>query len=147
MTSADFSTFSHASLHGLGDAFAARSVETSADKLIGFHPIYLPHLHLRTRSVSDFVLVSKLVHPEIALYAVSVRQTGISLRTSFRFHLAMDTLVFRLQFLLTSLYRTFTDESTHMPRIHRVGGCSLLGQPTSHTTVRAVRHTAVQQFE
>ena len=29
----------------------------------------------------------------------------------------MDTLVFRLQFLLTSLYRTFTDESTHMPRI------------------------------
>ena len=109
MTSADFSTFSHASLHGLGDAFAARSVETSADKLIGFHPIYLPHLHLRTRSVSDFVLVSKLVHPEIALYAVSVRQTGISLRTSFRFHLAVDTLVFRSQFLLTSLYRISID--------------------------------------
>jgi hypothetical protein len=29
----------------------------------------------------------------------------------------MDTLVFRLQFLLTSLYRTSTDKSAHMPRI------------------------------
>ena len=33
------------------------------------------------------------------------------------------------------------------PYKNRVGGCSLLGQPSSHTTVRAVRHTAVQQFE
>ena len=30
---------------------------------------------------------------------------------------------------------------------NRVGGCSLVGQPSSHTTVRAVRHTAVQQVE
>ena len=30
---------------------------------------------------------------------------------------------------------------------NRVGGCTLLVQPSSHTTVRAVRHTAVQQFE
>ena len=29
-------------------------------------------------------------------------------------------------------------------RINRVGGCPLFGQPSSHTTVRAVRHTAVQ---
>ena len=28
-----------------------------------------------------------------------------------------------------------------------VGDCSLLGQPTSHTTIRTVRHTAIQQFE
>ena len=27
---------------------------------------------------------------------------------------------------------------------NRVGGCSLFEQPSSHTTVRAVRHTAVQ---
>ena len=27
---------------------------------------------------------------------------------------------------------------------NRVGGCPLFGQPSSHTTVRAVRHTAVQ---
>ena len=30
---------------------------------------------------------------------------------------------------------------------NRVGGCPLVGQPSSHTTVRAVRHTAVQQVE
>ena len=72
-----------------------RAVETSADKLIDFHPIYLPHLHLSVRSVLDFVLFSKLVRPEYAFYAVSVRQTGILLRASFRFHLAMDTLAFR----------------------------------------------------
>ena len=72
-----------------------RAVETSADKLIDFHPIYLPHLHLRVRSVLDFVLFGQLVRPEYAFYAVSVRQTGILLRASFRFHLAMDTLAFR----------------------------------------------------
>ena len=72
-----------------------RAVETSADKLIDFRPIHLPHLHLRVRSVLDFVLSSKLVRLEYAFYAVSVRQTGILLRASFRFHLAMDTLAFR----------------------------------------------------
>ena len=41
-------------------------------------------------------------------------------------HLAMDTLVFRLQFLLTSLYRTSTDESTHMPRIPKENWDSVL---------------------
>ena len=93
------------------------SGETSADKCVDLPPIYPPHLHFRVRSVLDFALICKLVRPEYALYAVSVRRAGSLLRTSFRFHLAMDTLVFRLQFLLTSLYRTFTDESTHMPRI------------------------------
>ena len=72
-----------------------RAVEISADKLLDFHPIYLPHLHFKVRSVLDFVLSGKLVHLVFAFYAVSVRQTGILLRASFRFHLAMDTLAFR----------------------------------------------------
>ena len=72
-----------------------RTVETSADKLIVFHPIYLPHLQFKVRSVLDFVLFGKLVRPAYALYVISVRQTGILLRASFRFHLAMDTLAFR----------------------------------------------------
>ena len=93
------------------------SGETSADKCVDFPPIYPPHLHLRVRPALDFALFCKLVRPEYALYAVSVRRAGSLLRTSFRFHLAMDTLVFRLQFLLTSLYRTFTDKPAHMPRI------------------------------
>jgi len=100
-----------------GSFVPAHSSETSADKRVDLPPIYPPHLHLRVRSVLDFALLGKLVRPEYALYAVSVRRAGSLLRTSFRFHLAMDTLVFRLQFLLTSLYRTFTDKSTHMPRI------------------------------
>ena len=100
-----------------GSFVPAHSSETSADKHVDLPPIHPPHLHLRVRSVLDFALLGKLVRPEYALYAVSVRRAGSLLRTSFRFHLTMDTLVFRLQFLLTSLYRTFTDESTHMPRI------------------------------
>ena len=72
-----------------------RVVETSADKPIDFHPIYLPHLHFKVRSVLDFVLLRKLVRLVFAFYAVSVRQTGILLWASFRFHLAMDTLAFR----------------------------------------------------
>ena len=72
-----------------------RAVEISADKLIDFHPIYLPHLQFKVRSVLDFVLLCKLVRLDFAFYAVSVRQTGILLRASFRFHLAMDTLAFR----------------------------------------------------
>lgn len=41
--------------------FFIRSVETSADKCIDFHPIYLPHLQYKIRSVLDFVLFGKLV--------------------------------------------------------------------------------------
>ncbi len=37
----------------------------------------------------------------------------------------MDTLVFRLQFLLTSLYRTLTDKPAHMPRIQHKGAIKL----------------------
>ena len=107
----------HRCMGWTGSFVPAHSSETSADKRVDLPPIYPPHLHLRVRSVLDFALFGKLVRPEYALYAVSVRRAGSLLRTSFRFHLTMDTLVFRLQFLLTSLYRTFTDESTHMPRI------------------------------
>ena len=95
MTSADFSTLSRASLHGLDFFFSIRTVETSTDKCIDFPPIYLPHLHHKVRSVSDFTLFGKLIHLEYALYAVSVRQTGILLLPPFRFHLTMDTLGFR----------------------------------------------------
>ena len=93
MTSADFSTLSHTSLHELD--FFFRIVETSADKCINFPPIYLPHLHHKVRSVLDFALFSKLIHLAYALYAVSVRQTGSLLLPSFRFHLTVDTLGFR----------------------------------------------------
>ena len=92
MTSADFSTLSRTSLHGL-DFFSIRIVETSADKCIDFPPIYLPHLHHKVRSVSDFTLFSKLIHLAYALYAVPVRQTGNLLLPSF--NLTVDTLGFR----------------------------------------------------
>ena len=95
MTSADFSTFSHTSLYGLSFIFFSHIVETSTDKCIDFHPIYLPHLHFKVRSVLDFALFGKLVRLDFAYYAVSVRQTGILLLSSFRFHFAMDTLDFR----------------------------------------------------
>ena len=94
MTSADFSTLSRASLHGLD--FSIRIVETSADKCIDFPPIYLPHLHHKVRSVSDFALFCKLIHLAYALYAVSVRRCRILPTASFRFHLTMDTLAVQL---------------------------------------------------
>ena len=64
------------------------------DAVLKFH-IHLPHLHFKVRSVLDFALFCKLVRLDFALYAVSVRQTGILLLSSFRFHLTMDTLDFR----------------------------------------------------
>ena len=79
MTSAAFSTFNCASLHRLD--FLIRTAEISADKCIDFHPIYLPHLHHKVRSVSDFALFGKLIRLAYTLYAVSVRQTGILLLT------------------------------------------------------------------
>ena len=68
--------------------------ETSAGKLAPFHPIYLLHLHRKPRIALDFVLFRKLVRFTYASYAVPVRQAGTLPPTSFRFHLAMDTLVF-----------------------------------------------------
>ncbi len=44
----------------------------------------------------DFVLFSKLVRPNSASYLVFVHQTEILPTTSFRFHLAMDTLAVQL---------------------------------------------------
>ncbi|MBN1190402.1 MAG: hypothetical protein JXA46_11665, partial [Dehalococcoidales bacterium] len=68
--------------------------QTSAGKLMPFHPIYLLHLHHKPRIALDFVLLCKLIRFTYALYAVPVRQAGILPPASFRFHLTMDTLAF-----------------------------------------------------
>ena len=71
-----------------------RVIETSPDKNDNFHPMRLVHLHHEVRAVLDFALLGKLVRLANALYVLSVRQAGNLPPTSFRFHLAMDTLVF-----------------------------------------------------
>lgn len=94
--SADFSTFSRTSLHGLKLPFSCGFipiVETSPDKSDNFHPMRLVHLHRELRTVLDFALLCKLVRIANALYVLSVRQAGNLPPTSFRFHLAVDTLV------------------------------------------------------
>ena len=68
--------------------------ETSPGKNDNFHPIYLLHLPCELRAVLDFGLFGNLIRLTLALYAVSVRQAGILLPASFRFHLTMDTLAF-----------------------------------------------------
>jgi hypothetical protein len=91
MASADFSAFSHASLHELNESVLhgfIRIVETSPDKSDNFLPMCLVHLHRKVRAVLDFALFSKLVR----LAILSVRQAGNLPPTSFRFHLAVDTL-------------------------------------------------------
>ena len=95
MTSADFCEFSHTSLYGLLFLFSYPQLisQTSPGKNAYFHSIYLPHLHRLIRIVLGFVLIGKLTHQTHALYAVRIPQTGALPPTSFRFHLAMDTLV------------------------------------------------------
>lgn len=68
--------------------------KTSPGKRNHLHLIYLLHLHLEIRAVSDFVLLWKLVRFKYALYAVSVRQTEVLPPTSFRLRLTTDALVF-----------------------------------------------------
>ncbi len=68
--------------------------ETSPGKNDDFHPIYLLHLPCELRTVLDFGLLCNLIQLTLALYAVSIRQAGILLPASFRFHLTMDTLAF-----------------------------------------------------
>ena len=57
-----------------------------------FLPMCLVHLHRKVRAVLDFALFSKLVRLANALYVLSVRQAGNLPPTSFRFHLAVDTI-------------------------------------------------------
>jgi len=38
------------------------------------------------------------------------------------------------------------DQTTISKWENRVGGCPLVGQPTSHSTVRTVRYTALPKF-
>lgn len=95
MASADFSAFSHASLHELNESVLhgfIRIVETSPDKSDNFLPMCLVHLHRKVRAVLDFALFGKFVRLANALYVLSVRQAGNLPPTSFRFHLAVDTL-------------------------------------------------------
>jgi len=79
MTSADFSRFSHTSLHGLSlQILLPRLIlETSPGKNDNFHLIYLPDLLYGIRVVLDFVLLRKLIHPNSASYLVLVHQTEI----------------------------------------------------------------------
>ena len=95
MASADFSTFSRTSLYGLKlpciHGFI-HTVEISPDKSDNFLPMCLVHLHRKVRAVLDFALFGKLVRLANALYVLSVRQAGNLPPTSFRFHLAVDTL-------------------------------------------------------
>jgi len=94
MTSADFSRFSHTSLHGLSlqNSFPWHILETSPGKSGSFHLIYLPDLLNGVRVVLDFVFLCKLVRSYSASYLVRVPQTKILSPASFRFHLTMDTL-------------------------------------------------------
>ena len=52
----------------------------------------LLHLLYGFRAVLDFTLSCKLIHPNPALYEVSVRQCKCLPPASFRFHLTVDTL-------------------------------------------------------
>ena len=79
-----------------------------------------------------------------ALYAISVRRLGTLPAASFRFHLAMDTLAVRLTLPTTKRVVDFHHQAIAHAGRNRVGGCPLIEQPTSHTTVRTVRYTAVQ---
>ena len=74
-------------------SWLSQPYKTSPGKYVHFLPIYLPHLHRGIRAVLDFALLRKLVRPTYAFYVISVRQARDLPRTSFRFHLTMDTLV------------------------------------------------------
>jgi hypothetical protein len=73
--------------------FAPRSVQISPGKNAIFLSIYLLHLLSFAFGSKDFALFSKLIQQTLALYEVRVPQTRDLPPISFRFHLAMDTLV------------------------------------------------------
>ena len=77
--------------------------KTSSGKRNHLHLVYLLYLRLEIRAVLDFVLNRKLVRFQVRLvYSFCSSDRGFARRdtfqsphpTSFRFHLAMDTLVF-----------------------------------------------------
>lgn len=70
-----------------------RLVQISPGKNAIFLSTYLLHLLSYAFGSTDFDLISNLVQRTLALYEVRVPQTGDLPPTSFRFHLAVDTLV------------------------------------------------------
>ena len=67
--------------------------QASPGKSVIFLSIYLPHLLSLVFGSKDFVLLCRLIQRVLASYEVRVPQTGDLPPTSFRFHLAVDTLV------------------------------------------------------
>jgi hypothetical protein len=72
---------------------AWRTSQISPGKSMIFPSIYLLHLLSLAFGSKDFVLNSRLIQRMLASYEVRVPQTGGLPPTSFRFHLAVDTLV------------------------------------------------------
>ena len=72
-------------------SFEVHVRKTSAGKFTIFPIIHLLHLHREFRVAWGFSLYRSLTHSHMP-DAVPVRQVDGLPRTSFRFHLAMDTL-------------------------------------------------------
>src|SRR5665254_19532 len=90
MPSADLCHFSQASRLDLQSYFAGWQI--SPGKNVVFLSIYPPHLLPVTFDNTDFVLSSKLIQLQRALYKVRVPQAGDLPLASFRFRLAVNTL-------------------------------------------------------
>jgi len=67
--------------------------QASPGKSVNFPSTYLPHLLSFAFGSTDFTLLSRLIQQMLASYEVRVPQTGGLPPTSFRFPLAVDTLV------------------------------------------------------
>ncbi|MET3292499.1 UNVERIFIED_CONTAM: hypothetical protein ABID98_005196 [Brevibacillus sp. OAP136] len=67
--------------------------QVSPGKSVIFPSIYLPHLLSFAFGSKHFALLCRLVQRMLASYEVRVPQTGGLPPTSFRFHLAVNTLV------------------------------------------------------
>ncbi len=91
MTSADFCMFSLLSQADLQSYSAF--IQISPGKSAIFLSISLLHLLSHAFGSKDFGLLCNLIQHTLALYEVRVPQTGDLLPTSFRFDLAVDTLV------------------------------------------------------
>jgi hypothetical protein len=68
-------------------------MQISLGKSAIFLSIYPPHLLPIVFGSKDFDLVSSLIQRTLALYEIRVPQAGDLPPTSFRFDLAVDTLV------------------------------------------------------
>ena len=90
MPSADFCHFNQASRLEL-QIYLVRW-QISPGKNVVFLSIYPPHLLPATFDNMDFVLYSKLIQLQRALYKIRVPQAGDLPLASFRFHLTVNTL-------------------------------------------------------